>query len=224
VPVKVVGVLPAAGRAERLQPLAGSKELLELGGRPVLEYAVERLRAAGADEIRIVTRPDKADLREHARVLGLEVVLAEPATVAESIRAGVDGIGPDAVVLVDLPDCVWEPVDGFARLVGELSPATDVVLGVFPSTEPERGDVVDVGADGVVRGVAVKPAEPAGNLVWGAVVARPAALAGLGRHDEPGHLFDELARRGRARAVPFPSEFIDIGTKEALARARKEIA
>ena len=47
--MRLVGVLPAAGHAERLQPLDGSKELLEIRGRPVLDYAVERLRAADPD-------------------------------------------------------------------------------------------------------------------------------------------------------------------------------
>lgn len=222
-PVKVVGVLPAAGRAERLQPLAGSKELLEVGGRPVLDYAVERMRAAAAGEIRVVTRPDKADVCKHAARLGLDVILAEPATLAESIRTGVGGLEPDDVVLIGLPDSVWHPLDGFAQLVHALEPGTDVVLGVFRSSEPERGDVVDIGSDGSVHSVTVKPAGPAGDLVWGAVAARAGALAGLDRHAEPGHFFDELARAGRARAVRFPGEFVDIGTKEALARARADV-
>ena len=57
--------------------------------------------------------------------------------------------------------------------------------------------------------------------MWGAAAARAGALAGLRRHPDPGHLFDELARDGRVRAVRFPGEFIDVGTKEALAAARK---
>jgi len=40
----IVGVIPAAGHAIRLQPLSGSKELLEIGGRPVMDYLVERMR------------------------------------------------------------------------------------------------------------------------------------------------------------------------------------
>ena len=220
----LVGVLPAAGRAERLQPLTGSKELLDVGGRPVLEYAVERMRAAAADEIRVVTRPAKADVRSHAQALGLAVVEAEPATLAESVATGIEDLDPDDVVLVGLPDSIWQPVDGFARLVSALEPGTDVVLGVFRSSEPERGDVVDLGDDDVVRSVAVKPAEPTGEQVWGAVAARAGALAGLRRHQDPGHLFDELARDGRVRAVRFPGEFIDVGTKEALAAARKEVS
>lgn len=220
----MVGVLPAAGHAARLQPLAGSKELLELAGRPVLDYAVERLRAGGAAEIRIVTRPDKGDVRTHAHELGLTVVDAEPETLAESIATGADGLAADDVVLIDLPDSVWEPVDGLAALVEALEPGTDAVLAVFRSTEPERGDVVEVDRDGAVHSVSVKPSEPAGDLVWGAVAARASALRSLRRHPDPGQLFDELAHGGRVRAVRFPGEFIDIGTKEALARARKELS
>jgi glucose-1-phosphate thymidylyltransferase len=221
--VKVVGVLPAAGRAERLQPLTGSKELLEVGRRPVLEYAVERMRAAAADEIRLVTRPDKTDVRAHAHALGLTVVEAEPVTLAESILAGAVGLEAEDVALIGLPDSIWQPVDGFAQLMRALTPGADVVLGVFRSSEPERGDVVELGSDGVVRAVAVKPREPAGNIVWGAVAARAGCLAGLRSRGEPGDLFDELARSGRALAVRFAGEFIDIGTKEALARARKDV-
>ena len=220
----MVGVLPAAGHAARLQPLAGSKELLELAGRPVLDYAVERMRAGGAAEIRIVTRPDKGDVRTHAHELGLTVVDAEPETLAESIATGADGLAADDVVLIDLPDSVWEPVDGLAALVEALEPGTDAVLAVFRSTEPERGDVVEVDRDGAVHSVSVKPSEPAGDLVWGAVAARASALRSLRRHPHPGQLFDELAHGGRVRAVRFPGEFIDIGTKEALARARKELS
>ena len=222
--MRVVGVLPAAGRADRLQPLYGSKELLEVDGRPVMDYAVERLRAASPDEIRVVTRPDKPDVRHHALALGLTVVEAEPPTLADSIATGAAGLAQDDLVLIALPDSVWQPADGFTLLLRALTPGVDLVLAVFRSSEPERGDVVDVGPDGAARAVAVKPVEPDGSLVWGAVAARAAALSGLGRHSEPGHLFDELARSGRALAVRFPGEFIDIGTKEALARARKEVS
>ena len=221
--MRVVGVLPAAGRAARLQPLVGSKELLELAARPVLDFAVERMRAGGAAEIRVVTRPDKGDVRTHAHELGLTVVEAEPQTLAESIAIGAEGLAPDDVVLIDLPDSVWEPVHGLAALVEALEPGTDAVLAVFRSTEPERGDVVEIDRDGEVHGVSVKPPRPAGDLVWGAVAARASALSSLRRHRDPGQLFDELARGGRVRAVRFPGEFIDIGTNEALARARKEL-
>jgi glucose-1-phosphate thymidylyltransferase len=218
--VRLVGVLPAAGRAERLQPLEGSKELLEIGGRPVLDYAVERLRAADPDEIRIVVRPQKDDVLERARALELTVVEAEPDSLAESALAGVAGLADDDTVLLDLPDSIWEPVDGFRLLLGALGPGTDVVLATFRSADPARGDVVETDADDRVTAVHVKSPEPPGDEVWGAAAASAGALGALRSHSQPGNLFDELAREGRVHAVRFPGEFLDIGTKEALARAR----
>jgi glucose-1-phosphate thymidylyltransferase len=218
---RIVGVVPAAGRAERLQPLTGSKETLQVGGRPVFHYIVERLRTAAVDEIRVVTRPEKRDVIEQADLLGLRVVEAVPETLALSILAGVNGLGEDDVVLLGFPDSVWEPIDGFSSLLDGLDEETAVVLGLFCSSEPRRGDVVELGPGGDVAGVHVKSHEPPGDLIWGIAAARAGTLGRLRDRREPGHLFDEFAREGRARSVRFPGEFIDIGTREALERARE---
>ena len=37
----IVGVIPAAGHATRLQPLSGSKEVLAVDGKPVIDYLVQ---------------------------------------------------------------------------------------------------------------------------------------------------------------------------------------
>jgi NDP-sugar pyrophosphorylase family protein len=209
-------VIPAAGAAARLQPLDGSKELLEVGGRPVFDYLVERMQAGGADEIRVVTRPDKPDVAAHAAGLGLSVVAAEPPTAAASVAAALDGLDDDDTILIGFPDSIWEPLDGFARLLRERG---DLVLAVFSSPEPDRSDVVELEGD-EVRAVHVKIPEPPGTLIWGAAAARCGALDGLAQRAEIGHHFDELARAGQARSVVFPGEFIDIGTTDALAQAR----
>ena len=168
-------------------------------------------------------RPEKVDVVDLARALGLSVVEARPQTLAESIAAGVDDLAVDDIVMLDLPDSLWEPIDGFARLLQELSEETDVALAIFRSAEPERGDVVELDAQGRVAAVHVKSPRPKAELVWGAAAARAGAFAGLGHSRDPGHLFDELSRRGRVGAVRFPGEFVDIGTREALARARERL-
>jgi glucose-1-phosphate thymidylyltransferase len=217
----VVGLIPAAGLAERLQPLAGSKELLPVGGRPIIDVLVDRMRAA-ADEIVVVTRPEKRDVVEHAEAFGLRVVEGRPATVSQSLLLGLRAVGEDDDVLLGFPDTLWSPADGFVQLLAVLEDV-DVALGVFESEEPERSDAVVL--EGTrVEAVDVKPARPRSSLVWGCAAARRTALGGLERHDEPGFLFDELAREGRVHAVPFPGVMIDIGTSEALARARRELA
>ncbi len=68
------GIVPAAGRGSRIQPLAFSKELLPVGSRvtggverpcAVSEYLVERMIAAGADKIGFVIAPGKSDILEY---------------------------------------------------------------------------------------------------------------------------------------------------------------
>lgn len=213
----IVGVVPAAGYATRLAPLPCSKEVLPVLGRPVLEYVVERMRLAAA-EIRVVTRPEKEDVAEHARSRGAAVIEGRPASVAESVRLGCGGLSPDDVVLLGFPDSLWEPEDGFVQLVDALDDVYHVALGCFRSRELERSDVVVADDRGRVRAVQVKPDRPASDLVWGCAAARAHALAGLAEVDEPGRLFDRLARRGLVRALVFPGEFVDIGIPEALRR------
>ena len=215
--MRVVGVIPAAGSAKRLQPLPCSKEVYPVGGRPVMDYLVERMRAASCSELRVVTRPDKLDVVAHAHELGALVVEAEPASLAESIALGLPGLDDADVVLVGLPDTIWEPIDGFVSLLEHLHEGASAVLGVFESDEPERSDVVVLDRSGLVRSIHVKEARPPGRLVWGCAAARVGAFAGLERHREPGRHFAALAAAGRLRAVRFPGTMVDIGTPAALA-------
>ena len=210
-----VGLIPAAGRAERLQPLLCSKEVYLVRGRPVMDFVVERMRAASCRELRVVTRPDKQDVIAHARELGAEVVTGTPATLSASLALGLRGLAASDLVLVGLPDTLWEPIDGFVQLLARLSEGADIVLGVFESDEPERSDVVVLDERGFVQRVHVKEPDPPGTLVWGCFAARVGALAGLERSPSPGHFFD-----GReVAAVLLPGRMLDIGTPEALAAA-----
>ena len=191
-------------------------------GRPVLEYLVDRMRVVEPDELRLVTRPDKADLVAHARRARLTLVLGEPASAAASIALAAEGLDQDDVVLIGFPDTVWSPVDGYARLLPQLAEA-DVVLGVFEGTSDEqlrRSDVVVLEGDRVTR-IDVKSNRPGSQLIWGAAVARRWALAGLEQHVHPGQLFDEQARVGRrVIGVRLPGTFLDVGTPESLEAAQ----
>ncbi|HEY7196465.1 MAG TPA: NTP transferase domain-containing protein [Gaiellaceae bacterium] len=221
----LVGVVPAAGYATRLQPLRGSKEMIAVDGRPVVDFLLDRLRAAPCDAIRVVTRPAKTDLVTHAERLGLDVVLAEPASVTESLLAGVSGLGDEDVVCFGFPDTLWEPRDGFARLVGALSGDIGLALGLFRGAELERCDVTSVGTDGRVLGIDVKPARPRSPWIWGCAAARADVLRAVD-DPEPGVYFDRVARDGPwgVTGVPLGDEFRDIGTPSALAALGEEPA
>jgi glucose-1-phosphate thymidylyltransferase len=218
----IVGVIPAAGVASRLQPIAGSKEILPVGGKPVIDYLVERMRAAGCSDIRVVTRPEKRDVGRRARELGARVIEARPATVAQSLAYGLPVDAPTSPVLFGFPDTIWEPVDGFSRLLDRLDESCEVVLGLFHATDLARSDVVTLHDGGRIAGIAVKPREPTSDLIWGCGVAWGQALSGLKAAIEPGRYFDDLARRQVVLGVELSDRWIDIGTTEALARARTD--
>jgi len=215
----LLGVVPAAGSATRLQPLSCSKELLQVGGRAVIDLLVERVRAGGAEEIRIVTRPDKRDVIEHAIGTGATVVLGEPANVSESVLLGISGAAEGDIAFVGFPDTLWQPLDGFARLVPLLDDGADLALGLFRGHEPERSDVVVLDADGGVRDIETKAPEPSSDLIWGCFAARVGALDGLADAPEPSVHILRLARAGRVATAFLSDAFIDIGTPRTMRAA-----
>jgi NDP-sugar pyrophosphorylase family protein len=200
--------------------MSGSKEMLLVAGRPVIDRLVERMTAGGADEIRVVTRPDKSDVVHHAHAIGASVIEGEPRSVADSVFLGIRTLDEDDIVLIGFPDTLWEPVDGFERLVKSLGDV-DAALGLFRTADLARSDVVVLDDTGLVSEIAVKPNRPRSDLIWGCAAVRRRALQELERHTELGHLLDKLARAGKVRGVQLSNSWLDVGTKDALARVRR---
>lgn len=221
--VAIVGILPAAGYATRLQPLDCSKEVYPIGGRPVMDYVVERMRLGGCTRLRVVTRPEKEDVILHAEQLGADVVLGHPDTVGASFAAALRGLPADDIVLIGWPDTLWEPEWGYRPLVAAVEGGHEAALGLFridPADLP-RSDVVTFdGERGRVLKIDIKPAHPASPWVWGCAAARAGALSELGREAWPGAYFDRLCREGIAVVgVPLSDVWLDVGTKASLERA-----
>ena len=216
----LVGLIPAAGHATRLGEQPSSKEVLTVRGRPVMEFLLERLSVAQPDEMRVVTRPAKQDVTRYAHERGARVIHGEPADVAESLTLGLDGLTDDDEVLIGFPDTIWQPSDGFVRVLEALRDDAELALGLFANAELERSDVVVCSADGRVTSVAVKPDRPPSDLIWGIAAARVSVMRGLRAGDELGEHFSAVAAGGRTRGVFLSGEWLDMGTPEALAAAR----
>jgi NDP-sugar pyrophosphorylase family protein len=219
--VAVVGVIPAAGYATRLQ-LSSSKEVIEVGGRPVIDYVIHRMRLARCSELRVVTRPEKTDVMAHVRRRGATVVLGYPRTSSESFALGLDGLVPDDIVLLGWPDILWPGEDAYVRLGKAVEEGREVVLGLFETADDlSRWDTVTVDGEGRVIGVHPKLSDPPSTLVWAPAAARRRALDGLESAEWPGSHFDSLCRKGvEIYGIRFAGTCTDIGTKEDLERAR----
>lgn len=226
------GIVPAAGAGTRIQPLAFSKELLPVGSRvdadgverprAVSEYLVERMVCAGATRVCFVVSPGKADVLAYYGGARCDAhvsftVQPRPAGLCDAIFRPLPMIADHEPVLVGLPDTVWFPADGFARLPddGGLS------FLLFPVDRPEVFDAVVLHEDGRVREIQVKRPRPSTHWVWGAFRCTGAVLRALHalwlrreRQDEfLGTLVNAwIAEGGSAVGVRAGETYVDVGT------------
>ncbi|MGX1273159.1 nucleotidyltransferase family protein [Streptomyces phaeoluteigriseus] len=180
---QVAGLLLAAGGGRRLG--GRPKALLTHRGRPLVEHAVEALRAAGCTRVHVVLGAAADAVRERARLDGCELVVnAEwERGMGGSLRAGLDslaGTGARAA-LVSLVD---QPGIGERALARVLAGYEDESSLVSAAYDGERGHPVLLGAahwagvaatatgDRGARGY-LKAHEPRIRLVECGDVARP---------------------------------------------------
>lgn len=231
------GIVPAAGAASRLQPLALSKELLPVGGRveqgverprAISEYLVERLIRGGATKLCFVVSPLKADIMQYygSRDWGAEIVYAtqpRPLGLCDALFRAASLVSEDDHVLIGLPDTIWFPEDALKHL-----PLNTLSLLLFPVERPASFDAVVTGDDGEVLEIQVKHANPDSCWIWGAMGMPGAIFHELhalwqspGRHDEYlGTLINAwLAGGGAANGVRGGGEYIDAGTLEGYRAA-----
>ncbi len=233
------GIIPAAGKGSRIQPLAFSKELLPVGSRSepdgserpraVSEYLIERMLAAGVTKFCFVISPGKSDILEYycGRIAGADVcyvVQSQPAGLCDALFCARPVIQPDDSVAIGLPDTIWFPRDGLAKL-----PGGTLSFLLFPVSHPELFDAVVTNEDGAVRMIQVKQKNAASHWIWGAFRLPGAVyheLYGIWSRRQPhdeyiGTLVNAyLEQGGRATAVRAGEIYVDVGTvhgyREAL--------
>jgi glucose-1-phosphate thymidylyltransferase len=233
------GIIPAAGRGSRIQPLAFSKELLPLGGRregemerprAVSEYLVERLALAGATRVCFVIAPGKSDILEYygGEAYSAAICYAvqpQPLGLCDAIFRALPLIHASESVMVGLPDTLWFPEDGLRAL-----PGGQLSFLLFPVSRPELFDVVVTDEAGRVIEIQVKQKEARSNWVWGAFKMPASVLSELfdlwcrrQRRDEYiGTLVNAyLERGGRASGVRAGTRYVDVGTLEGYREAMR---
>jgi len=233
----MLGIIPAAGAARRLQPLPFSKELLpvatrtsEGGERPraVSEMLIERLLIAGATRLCFVVAPRKLDIISYygAAIDDVPICYAiqpEPTGLCDAVFRGLPFASPDELVTVGLPDTVWFPTDALLAL-----PRDVFSLLLFPVEKPELFDAVVTDELGGVREVQVKSPSASSNWIWGAFQGPCATFRELRalwlqrcRRDEYiGSLLNEyIARGGRVQGVRAGGTYVDVGTVTGYRRA-----
>jgi glucose-1-phosphate thymidylyltransferase len=233
------GIIPAAGKGSRIQPLAFSKELLPVSGRyegelrrprAVSDYLMERFAIGGADRICIVISPGKSDILEYygGSAYGANIcycVQPEPAGLCDAIFRALPFIDRSEPVLIGLPDTIWFPASALTAL-----PDHRLSFLLFPVEQPQHFDAVVTGPTGRVHEIQVKRHNAATHWVWGAfkmpgVILRELHELWLARNrsDEyVGTLVNAwLASGGYADGVRAGASYFDVGTLDGYLEANR---
>jgi glucose-1-phosphate thymidylyltransferase len=223
------GIVPAAGRGSRIQPLAFSKELLPVGSRTeggierpcaVSEYLIERMIRGGVDKVCFVISPGKSDIVEYfgasyGSTPIAYVVQPEPIGLCDAVFSAQPVIDCNAPVVIGLPDTIWFPENGLAELPDDI-----LSFLLFPVERPEFFDAVVLDEDRV-REIQVKQPDAASNWIWGAFkmpghvfeVLRQLWLSRNRTDEYFGTLVNAyLAQGGEAAAVKAGEAYVDLGT------------
>lgn len=183
VPLEVVGLVPAAGQAKRLQPFPCSKEVFPVGfavdaksGLPrpkvAAEYLLDKFKAAGITKAFLVIKAGKWDIPNYfgeGGLVGLSLtylVIQGSLGPPDTLDRAYPFLGQQRVAF-GFPDILFGPDDAYARLIQrQEETGADVVLGLHLIEDPAVWDMVDCDEDGRVHELVMKPVSTALTHGW----------------------------------------------------------
>ena len=222
-------MLLAAGYGTRMRPLTDrtAKPLLPLGGRPLIDHALDRLDAAGVETV-VVNAHWHADrvaahLASRSRphtILRREAALLE---TGGGVKAALDLLGPAPFFVVN-GDAFWidGPRPALARLAAAFDPdATDGVLLVHRTYQvPSDVGFGDFALDPWGRPRRRAEREVVPYMYAGLQLIVPALLAGMPEGAfSMNRAWDVAMAAGRLRAVVHDGLWFHLSTPADLAEA-----
>ena len=223
----------AAGYATRLRPLtdATPKQLLPVGGRPMVDWILDRIRETSADEVHLVTNARFApDFERWAE--GKDVQVHNDGTTSNEDRLGAIGdmefVGLDDDLLAIAGDNLfdysladyesyWHAKEGSCVAVHDVG---DLELA-------KKYGIVDVDEQDRITNFVEKPADPPTTLCATATYLYrredaglvPTYLAEGNPPDQPGNFVAWLHKRAPVYAYRFPGDWYDVGDLAQLLEA-----
>ncbi|MFJ9430309.1 glucose-1-phosphate thymidylyltransferase [Streptomyces sp. NPDC101490] len=160
----------SGGEGTRLRPFTYSmaKQLVPVANKPVLVHCLENLRNIGVRETAVVVGGHGAQIEKaigDGSRFGMRITYLEqeaPLGLAHCVTLAAEFLGDEDFVMY-LGDNVL--AEGIAEAAAEFRrrrPAAQLLVTKVP--DPRQYGVAEVDADGVVRALVEKPAEPRGDL------------------------------------------------------------
>lgn len=238
----------AAGRGTRMGALTRDrpKPLIEVGGRALLDHALDLVRGVGAPRIVVNAHAHAAQVAAHLARVAPDVRVAEEPELLETggglkAAAGLLGAsgssgsgssgpgpsGPSGPVFTLNADMIWRGPNPLAALAAAWEPGR---MGALLALAPREAAIGHVGAGDFFLGpdgrLARRGAAAGAPFVYaGAEIIDMGALAGF-----PAGAFslnvvwDRLLAEGRLFGMVWLGRWVDVGRPEGIALAEAELA
>ena len=223
----VKAVILAGGQGTRLRPItyATPKQLIPVGGVPVLGHVIDSIADCGIGDVIVITSPEAVDqvggfAKTYRSDLDVSVLLQEkPNGLAAAYALAMPAIGGDSSLLF-LGDCV---VTGGIKHVVEShdSQGADATLLVHEVDDPQRYGIVELDDAGRITALVEKPSEPKSNLAIVGVYAfspriadsvRSIGPSGRGEYEITDAIQHLVDAGGSAQAAGLRGWWADTGT------------
>lgn len=180
---QIVGLIPAAGYANRISPLPCSKEIYpisyesceneKLSSPKVISASLlEKFRNAGLENIFMIIRKGKWDIPQYLGTginfgLNIAYFVTDPTPGTPQTIDKAFHFVKDKSVLFGFPDIQISHQNPFSELLNKLSDSkTDVVLGLFKTEKPNKFDMVETDKKGMVKKIITKPKISELSFTW----------------------------------------------------------
>jgi glucose-1-phosphate thymidylyltransferase len=236
--VELQALVLAAGYGTRLYPLTTTvaKPLLQIGGRPMIDHILERIRGVDSvDRVHVVTNSKFAGA--FSKWAPADVTVHDDGTSSEDDRLGAIGDTRFVIERAEIDDdlLIVAGDNLFDYSLGDYvdwwrgkGVASAVALYEHPDRElVKQYGVVEVDEHDRIVSFIEKPANPASNLAATACYLYhrnhlrliDAYLAEGNSPDQPGRLVEWLYSRVPVFGYRFSGEWLDIGDRDQLLEA-----
>lgn len=213
-------MLFAAGFGTRMGALTAArpKPLIEVAGRPLIDHALELVRAIRPARIVANTHYRAEMLAAHLEPKGVEISheLPEILETGGGLKAALPLLGAGPVFTLNT-DAIWAGPNPLALLRASWDPARmdALLIGVPPARARGHAGQGDFIADPQGRAV-----RGAGLIYGGAQIVATEELAEI---EETAFslnlLWDRMIARGRLHVLEYPGPWCDVGHPEGIALA-----
>ena len=238
----------AAGYATRLYPLTltKAKPLLEVAGKPMLEWVIDNLAPIkGIEKVYVVTNSKFAgDFQAwadqyHATHPKVTFEIINDQSTGDSDKLGAIGdinlsilrgeLHNSGLIVVAGDNLFSQSLEDFGRFCQEKNQPVLGVYDVGSLEEAKKYGVVAVGPNGEITSFEEKPAEPKSTLIGIALYYYPqhtipmfsTYLAAGNTPDQPGRFVQWLYQHTPVQTWQVPGTWFDVGSKETLEEANR---